>query len=66
MRIYTSAVTCCYRDPQVRDNVKRMFGIWRERLVYETEFIDDLIDIIGKKTKATKRLVLMDFKIRVS
>ena len=43
-----------------------MFGIWRERLVYETEFIDDLIDIIGKKTKVAKRLVLMDFKIRVS
>ena len=66
MQIYTSTVTCCYRDPQVRDNVKRMFGIWRERLVYETEFIDDLIDIIGKKTKVAKRLVLMDFKIRVS
>ena len=36
------------RDPSVRSNVERLFGIWKDRKVYGAEFVEELKDVLSK------------------
>ena len=36
-----------HRDGAVRASVERIFRIWEERGIYDTEFVDELISILS-------------------
>lgn len=36
-----------YRDASVRNNIERIFTIWQERGVFESEFVDELMAILS-------------------
>ena len=48
-----------FRDNSIKANVKRIYKIWKDRGIYEEEYIDDLIDIIGESTIILKFLYFM-------
>lgn len=37
-----------FRDASVRNNIERIFAIWEERNIYDSEFIEDLTAILSE------------------
>lgn len=54
----------CTRDLKIRSNIERILRIWKERNVYDSNFIDQLFDVLYNKTtkSAADDKLLAEFK----
>jgi len=46
--IVVGAQIDCFRDASIRPNIERIFNIWGERGVYDSEFVSELLALLSE------------------